>query len=262
MVQTAAGIVECEKGHAIEAEDIEWIVNSGHLCPRPERKIPEEPQVGVVNGLAVSGPNLGMLLEFEVDAMPVVQGQGQLNVTGVIEEEEMGGVGGKRFRSKSTAKGSVENVFTALRTMGIEPRDYDIHINFPGGVPIDGPSAGVTIATAVYSAITGIPVDNSVTMTGEVSVRGQVKPVGGVPAKIDAAKAAGASKVIIPKENWQQMFKSITDITIVPVSHIETVLNEALVKVTALPTKTGSGANYPLASNFTAGISASKDLGG
>lgn len=71
------------------------------------------------------------------------------------------------------AKGSVENVLTVLRrNLKVDPRDYDIHINFPGGIPIDGPSAGVTIATAVYSAITATPVDNTVAMTGEVSIRG------------------------------------------------------------------------------------------
>lgn len=261
MVQTAAGIVEGEKRKNICPEDIEWVVNSGRLFPRPERKIPEEPQVGVVNGLAVSGPNLGMLIELEVSAIPVDPSQGRLNVTGVIEEEEIGGVGGKRYRSKSMARGSVENVFTALRGMGIEPRDYDIHINFPGGIPIDGPSAGVTIATAIYSAVTGIPVDHSVAMTGEVSIRGKVKPVGGVPAKIEAAKAAGATKVIIPRENWQHIFRGITDIVIVPVSDLDTVLNESLVKTGTQSATPGSSVKYSISSAFAPGISASKDLG-
>jgi len=229
MIQTAAGIVEGEQRSCIEAADIEWVINTGQLCPRPEKSIPEGPQVGVVNGLAVSGPNMGMLVELEVSAIPAEKSNGQLTVTGVIEEEEMGGIQGKRFRSKSMAKGSVENVFTALRGLGIEPKNYDIHINFPGGIPIDGPSAGVTMATAIYSAITGSPVDNRVAMTGEVSIRGKVKPVGGVPAKIAAAKAAGAAKVIIPKENWQSIFESYEGIEIVPVTDLETVLKEALV---------------------------------
>lgn len=229
MIQTAAGLVEAAQRTCIEAEDIEWVINSGQLCPRPEKSIPEESQVGVVNGLAVSGPNIGMLVELEVSAIPAAKSTGQLVVTGVIEEEEMGGIHGKRFRSKSMAKGSVENVFTALRSLGIEPKDYDIHINFPGGIPIDGPSAGVTMATAIYSAVTGIPVDNTVAMTGEVSIRGKVKPVGGVPAKIAAAKEAGAAKVLIPKDNWQFMFENYQDIEIVPVSDLEAVLKEALV---------------------------------
>ena len=226
LIQTAAGLTT---GSSIEAADIEWVINSGQLCPRPEKSIPEESQVGVVNGLAISGPNMGMLVELEVNAIPVPKSTGQLIVTGVIEEEEIGGMEGKRFRSKSMAKGSVENVFTALKGLGLEPKDYDIHINFPGGIPIDGPSAGVTMATAIYSAITGTTVDRRVAMTGEVSIRGKVKPVGGVPAKIRAAKEAGATKVIIPKDNWQFMFAGLQDITIVPVTELEAVLKEALV---------------------------------
>ncbi len=230
IVQTAAGLVEASQRRTIEGEDVEWVINSGQLSPRPEKQIPEEPQIGVVNGLAVSGPNLGMLVELEVNAIPVAKSTGQLTVTGVVEEEEMGGIEGKRFRCKSMAKGSVENVFTALRNLGVEPKDYDIHINFPGGIPIDGPSAGVTMATAIYSAITGKAVDNRVAMTGEISIRGKVKPVGGVPAKINAAKYAGATKVIIPKDNWQYLFGNIPEITIVAVSDLEAVLREALVK--------------------------------
>ena len=230
IVQTATGLVEASQRRTIEGEDVEWVINSGQLSPRPEKQIPEEPQIGVVNGLAVSGPNLGMLVELEVNAIPVAKSTGQLTVTGVVEEEEMGGIEGKRFRCKSMAKGSVENVFTALRNLGVEPKDYDIHINFPGGIPIDGPSAGVTMATAIYSAITGKAVDNRVAMTGEISIRGKVKPVGGVPAKINAAKYAGATKVIIPKDNWQYLFGNIPEITIVAVSDLEAVLREALVK--------------------------------
>lgn len=229
MIQIAGGIVEGAQRSSIEAEDIEWVINSGQMCPRPERNIPEQPQIGVVNGLAVLGPSMGMLVELEVKAIPAKTSSGQLTVTGVIEEEEMGGIQGKRLRSKSMAKGSVENVFTALRGIGIEPRDYDIHINFPGGIPIDGPSAGVTMATAIYSAITGIPVDHTVAMTGEVSIRGKIKPVGGVPAKIAAAREAGATKVIIPKENWQFMFENAKDISIVSVTELETLLKEALI---------------------------------
>lgn len=230
IIQTAAGMADREQLSSITAADVEWVINSGQLCPRPERNIPEEPQVGFVNGLAVSGPNMGIMVEIEVNAIPVQKSGGQLTVTGVIEEEEIGGIGGRRFRSKSMAKGSVENVFTALRNLGVEPKDYDIHINFPGGVPIDGPSAGAAMATAIYSAVTGVPVDNTVAMTGEVSIRGNIKPVGGVPAKITAAKTAGASKVIIPKENWQFMFGDSMDIDIVPVSDLESVLKEALIR--------------------------------
>lgn len=228
IIQTAAGLVECFQGRKIESSHVEWVINSGQLSPRPDQRIPEAPQVGVANGLAVLGPNLGMLMELEVNALPAAKSAGQLTVTGVVEEEEMGSTKGRRIRCKSMAKGSVENVFTALRNLGVEPKDYDIHINFPGGIPVDGPSAGVAIATAIYSAITGQAVDHTVAMTGEISIRGKVKPVGGVPAKIHAARCAGATKVIIPKDNWQHLFEDITDIRIVAVSDLESVLKEAL----------------------------------
>ncbi|NLK01443.1 MAG: ATP-dependent protease LonB, partial [Clostridia bacterium] len=98
----------------------------------------------------------------------------------------------------------------------------------PGGIPIDGPSAGVAIATAIYSAITGRPVDNEVAMTGEISIRGEIKPVGGVAAKIEAAAAAGAKKILIPKENWQEIFQEYRDIQLLPVEDLEVVIEESL----------------------------------
>ena len=90
------------------------------------------------------------------------------------------------------AKGSAENVITVLRSMGVPANQYDIHVNFPGGIPTDGPSAGIAMATGIYSAIYKIPVKNTVAMTGEIGIHGDVKPVGGVFSKVIAAKYAGA----------------------------------------------------------------------
>jgi len=141
----------------------------------------------------------------------------------------MGG-NGRLVRRKSMARSSVENVLTVLRRcLKIDPRDYDLHINFPGGVPIDGPSAGVTIATAVYSAITGKPVDNKVAMTGEVSIQGYVKPVGGIVAKVEAARLAGAKSVLIPKENWQEIFKELPGIQVIPVDNLDEIIERAVI---------------------------------
>ncbi|MBS3977181.1 MAG: ATP-dependent protease LonB [Syntrophomonadaceae bacterium] len=229
IVQIAAGLVTTSGGSKMRAEDIEWVVNSGQYAPRPDKKIPLKPQVGVVNGLAVGGPNIGMLVELEASVIPSAKGKGQVIVTGVVDEEEMGG-SGRRIRRKSMARSSVENVLTVLRRcLKIDPRDYDLHINFPGGVPIDGPSAGVTIATAVYSAITGKPVDNKIAMTGEVSIQGYVKPVGGIVAKVEAARVAGAKSVYIPKENWQEMFKELPGIEVIPVEKLEEIIEKALI---------------------------------
>ncbi|NLC38735.1 MAG: ATP-dependent protease LonB [Clostridia bacterium] len=229
IVQIAAGLAQTQKKERISKEDVEWVVNSGQYSPRPEKKVPVEPQVGVVNGLAIYGPNMGMLMELEVSVIPAPKGRGQVIVTGVVEEEEMGSSDGKKIRRKSMAKGSVENVLTVLRrNLDVDPRDYDIHMNFPGGVPIDGPSAGVTIATAVYSAITGRLVDNRVAMTGEVTLRGEVKAVGGIVAKVEAAYQAGATRVFIPKENWQNVFAKYEGLEVIPVERLEEVIEGAL----------------------------------
>lgn len=229
IIQIAAGIAQTQGRKQISKEDVEWVVNSGQYSPRPEKKIPPQPQVGLVNGLAVYGPNMGMLMELEVSVIPVPRGQGKIVVTGVVEEEELGSADGKRIRRKSMARESVENVLTILRrNLDVDPRDYDIHVNFPGGVPVDGPSAGVTIATAIYSAIKEQPVDNTVAMTGEVSIRGEIKPVGGIVAKVEAARQAGVKKVFIPKENWQDIFAKMTGIKVVPVERLEEVIQGAL----------------------------------
>lgn len=231
IVQTAAGAAITEGSKKITVPDIEWVINSGQHDPRPDKKVPEEPQVGVVNGLAVAGPNIGMILELETTVIPAGKGQGQIIVTGVVDEEDIGGGRGKTLRRKSLVKGSVENVLTVLKNyLKMEPKDFDIHVNFPGGIPIDGPSAGVTIATAIYSAMTGIPVDNKVAMTGEVSIRGYVKPVGGIVAKVEAARLAGARLVFIPEENWQKSFEKYENFQVVPVGKFEEILSLALVK--------------------------------
>jgi Lon-like ATP-dependent protease len=228
MIQLAAGIAIGEKRDELTAADVEWVANSSQLTPRPEKKVPKEPQIGLVNGLAVYGPNMGTLLEVEVSAIPAASpNRGTFTITGVVDEEEVGG-GSRTLRRKSMARGSIENVLTVLRRLGINPYDYDLHINFPGGVPIDGPSAGVSMAVAIASAIRGIPVNNKIAMTGEVGLHGRVKPVGGVVAKVEAALQAGAEKVIIPRENWQDIFANMEGIQIIPVDTVEEALEHAL----------------------------------
>lgn len=228
IIQMAVGIAQGEGRAALSEDDIEWVVNSSQITPRPERKPPDKPQVGFVNGLAVYGPNMGTLIEVEATTMPVKPGQGKVTITGIVEEEEMGGVG-HTVRRKGTAKGAAENVITVLsRYMGTNLRDYDIHLNFPGGTPVDGPSAGVSMATAIYSSLTGKPVDPLVAMTGEISVRGYVRPVGGIQAKIEASIEAGIKKVILPKFNWQHSFEQKTGLQIIPVTRIEEVFADSL----------------------------------
>ncbi|MEC2331593.1 ATP-dependent protease LonB [Bacillus subtilis] len=227
MIQIAAGMAVTENRKDITIEDIEWVIHSSQLTPKHEQKIGVEPQVGIVNGLAVYGPNSGSLLEIEV-SVTAAQDKGSINITGIAEEESIGSQS-KSIRRKSMAKGSVENVLTVLRTMGMKPSDYDIHINFPGGIPIDGPSAGIAMAAGIFSAIHKIPIDNTVAMTGEISLNGLVKPIGGVIPKIKAAKQSGAKKVIIPYENLQAILKQIDGIEIIAVKTFQEVLDEILV---------------------------------
>ncbi|MGO1136137.1 ATP-dependent protease LonB [Bacillus subtilis] len=227
MIQIAAGMAVTENRKDITIEDIEWVIHSSQLTPKHEQKIGVEPQVGIVNGLAVYGPNSGSLLEIEV-SVTAAQDKGSINITGIAEEESIGSQS-KSIRRKSMAKGSVENVLTVLRTMGMKPSDYDIHINFPGGIPIDGPSAGIAMAAGIFSAIHKIPIDNTVAMTGEISLNGLVKPIGGVILKIKAAKQSGAKKVIIPYENQQAILKQIDGIEIIAVKTFQEVLDEILV---------------------------------
>ncbi|MBS3950262.1 MAG: ATP-dependent protease LonB, partial [Peptococcaceae bacterium] len=223
IIQIAAGVAGGEGRNQLSASDIEWVINSTNCTPRHEPKIPSEPAIGVANGLAVFGPALGTILELEVLATPA-RGRGIVKVTGIAEEEEIGNTQ-HVIRRKSMVSNSVDTVITVLKGLLEEdPRKYDLHINFPGGIPVDGPSAGVAMAVASYSAIKKIPVNNLVAMTGEISVRGLVKPVGGVAAKLEAATFAGVKVALIPAENWQESFARISGLKVIPIKHI----NEAL----------------------------------
>jgi len=136
----------------------------------------------------------------------------------------MGGRG-HTYKRPSAARASIDNCLTVLkRFFNMDNQQYDIHINFPGGVPIDGPSAGVAITIALYSAISNTPINSEIAMTGEISITGKVKPVGGVAEKVEAAKKAGIKKVIIPSENWQNIFKQ-EKIHVIPVSSIREAID-------------------------------------
>jgi len=238
MVQLSAGIAQVEKQNKISLSIVEKVLNNGRFSPRREIKIKEEAMVGVVNGLAVIGANMGTLLEVEAAALPVAKGQGNWTVTGVVDEEQLGGQE-RQVRRKSMARGAVENVLTVLRSIyGLEIGDYNIHLNFPGGIPVDGPSAGISMATSIYSSITGKVVDNLLAMTGEISVYGKVKPVGGVIAKIEAARRAGVQKVIIPAENWLNIFDDFPDLKVIPVRDLDEVFIWAFLEQEVFPATT------------------------
>ncbi|NLC69353.1 MAG: ATP-dependent protease LonB [Clostridiaceae bacterium] len=226
VIQMAGGIALVENRNIILKKDIEWVIEYGHYNPRVERKACAAQQVGCMNGLAVLGNSTGAVIDIEVSATKAGNGKGTIKVTGIAEEEEFDGKS-RKIKMVSSARASVENAITVLkRFAGVDCCKYDIHLNFPGGVPIDGPSAGIAIAIAMYSAIMNIPVSGDLAMTGELSIRGKVKPVGGIAVKLEAARRSGISKVLIPAENWHDMYGNM-GIDVIPVDDINEVLDIA-----------------------------------
>lgn len=224
IVQMAGGIAQVEGRRTITQKDVEWVIEFGQYSPRIENKVLDGEQIGCVKGLAVTGGTFGRLIDIEVTVVKTQAGSGTVKITGVIDEEEINGRG-QKLRRTGTAKSSVDNVLTVLnKFFALDYRNYDIHLNFPGGIPIDGPSAGVAIMVAIYSAITELPVKNYFAMTGEVSIHGRVKPVGGVVSKIEAAKIAGIRRIIIPKDNWQDLFETC-EIEVISVDNVKQVID-------------------------------------
>ena len=224
IVQMAAGLAQMEERNTILKQDVEWVLDSGHYSARTDGMRKRDPQPGVVNGLAVHGAHQGAVMEIEAVARP---GKGRVSVTGIVEQEELDAGSGHTMRRPGTARIAADNVLTLLRNMNIPVDEYDLHINFPGGMPVDGPSAGVAMAVAAYSAITQIPVACDVAMTGELSVRGKVLPVGGVPEKMQAAIKAGLKRVLIPAANDQQRYREL-EAEIIPVDDVHQALELAL----------------------------------
>lgn len=225
IIQICLGIIKKQNKQTIDVGDVEWVAESSRLTPKLDTTIHEHDQVGVVNGLGVIGSGSAALLEIEVSALPHTGGE-EIKITGIIDEEEFNHKG-RTIRRKSTANHSVQNVLTMLKSMGVPVHQYHLHINFPGGIPVDGPSAGAAIALGIFSAIQKTPVKHDIALTGEISLYGKVKPVGGVAQKIQAAKKAGATKVLIPSKNYQRSFGQ-EGVKVVPVSSFDEILSHAL----------------------------------
>jgi ATP-dependent Lon protease len=183
--------------------------------------IERKPEVGLVNGLAWTSVG-GELLHIEVVTVP---GKGGIQITGKLGEV-----------MQESAKAALSYVRSISDRLGIDSEWYDkndIHIHVPeGATPKDGPSAGITMVTALTSAITGIPVYQNVAMTGEVTIRGRVLPIGGLKEKLLAAKQAGVVKAIIPERNKKDLAdipaEILQGIEVVPCSEVEDVLKSAL----------------------------------
>lgn len=219
MVQMAAGAAQLEGRRFITHADAEWVIDCGRYPARPEALAETQPLVGRAHGLAVYGAQQGAVMDIEAAA---AAGTGRCQITGIVEEEELDG-GGRRLRRKSMARASADSVLTVLRGRGFDLTHTDLHIHFPGGAPVDGPSAGAAMAAAAYSALTGRPLDGAAALTGEIGVAGEIRPVGGVPVKIDAARRAGLSRVLIPRANWMERFEN-AGIEVLPVATFDEVI--------------------------------------
>src|SRR5438105_3672105 len=187
-------------------------------------EIESEPQVGIVTGLAWTDVG-GELLTIEGVMMP---GKGKMTVTGNLRDV-----------MKESISAAASYVRSRAINYGIEPPLFDrrdIHVHVPeGATPKDGPSAGVAMATAIISVMTGIPVRHDVAMTGEITLRGRVLPIGGLKEKLLAAARGGIKTVLIPEDNA----KDLTEISdaikggmeIIPVARLDEVLKVALIRV-------------------------------
>jgi ATP-dependent Lon protease len=186
-------------------------------------EVEDEDQVGVVTGLAWTDVG-GELLTIEAAMMP---GKGKMTVTGNLRDV-----------MKESISAAASYVRMRAVAFGIEPPLFDkrdIHVHVPeGATPKDGPSAGVAMVTAIVSVMTGIPVHRDVAMTGEITLRGRVLPIGGLKEKLLAAHRGGIKTVLIPEENAKDLVE-INDsiksgLDIIPVSRMDEVLARALVR--------------------------------
>ena len=191
----------------VTKDDIYEVVQVSRLYPFGRKKASDTPAVGRVFGLGVAG-FLGSIIEIEAVAFPAAE-KGK----GTVRFNETAG---------SMAKDSVFNAAAVMRRLtGRDLHDYDIHVNVIGGGNIDGPSAGTAILTAIVSAVTGVPIRQDVAVTGEISLQGEIKPVGGVFEKAYGARQAGITTLIIPWENEKDIPEEHLGLDIRRLKHAE-----------------------------------------
>lgn len=196
----------------VSEDDVRAVVQSSRMVRHTPVKGRRTREVGKAFGLGVLHYT-GSLIEIEAVAFPASQA----------------GKGAVRFNDTagSMAKDSVFNAASVLRaTTGLDPADYDLHINVVGGGNIDGPSAGLAIFLAVYSALTKIPLPQDVAVTGELSIQGKVRGIGGTVEKLYAARQAGMRAMLLPKENAREVDAEMAGLDVVPVADVEQALRE------------------------------------
>jgi len=207
-----------KKKYRITKSLVKKLLGAPLYLPEKEKK----DEIGIVNGLAWTEVG-GEILKIEATRMP---GKGQLILTGSLGDV-----------MKESAMTALSYIKSRAKDYKINPKDfqkYDIHVHVPAGaIPKDGPSAGISIATAITSLFTQLPVRSDVAMTGEITLRGKVLPVGGLKEKILAAKRAGINTVILPKENKDEVMEDLPPFTrkniqLEFVEHVDEVFKKAI----------------------------------
>ncbi|MGA8474499.1 MAG: Lon family ATP-dependent protease [Candidatus Cybelea sp.] len=200
------------KSPSITEDDVHAVVRASRLVRHTLVKGRATREIGKSFGLGVLH-HLGSIIEIEAVAFPASQ-PGK----GTIRFNDTAG---------SMAKDSVFNATSVLRTVtGFDIADFDLHINVVGGGNIDGPSAGLAIFLALYSAVTKTPLPQDIAMTGELSIQGKVRAVGGIVEKLYAARQAGMRRVLVPKENLREIDAALAGLDVVAVGSVEQVLRD------------------------------------
>lgn len=195
----------------VTSAEVYEVLRSARLTPYIFRKVQSNSEIGRVLGLGVSG-FLGSVLEIEAITFPGQDGKG------TIRFNETAG---------SMARDAVFNAAAVIRELtGEDLRNYDVHVNVIGGAKIDGPSAGLATTLAIYSALKKKPLRQDIAVTGEISIQGKVKPVGGIYEKIFGAKQIEVRKVLIPQENMADVPQSLQGIEMIAVSTIEEAMSQ------------------------------------
>ena len=199
-----------ESKNKITLKDVEEVISIGRYSPFERIDNLDKGEVGHVYGLGVSG-FLGSTIEIESTVFPAKK-KGH----GTIKFNDTAG---------SMAKDSVFNAASVIRKItNMDINDYDIHVNVIGGGKIDGPSAGAAITVCIISALTDRPIRQDIAITGEISLRGNVKPVGGIFEKIYGARRKGIKLVAIPKDNEKEVPLGLEDIEVKSINHIEELM--------------------------------------
>ena len=223
-LQTLSSLLSLEKRSYATKEDIDWIIESKHFSPVYSYKIKDGESIGKVHALAVTQSTGGIVIPIESTYTISKNKEGSIFCGGITENETIK-TGVQSFTKISTAKTSVFNVITVLNSIcKIDTKNIDLAINIPGGIPVDGPSAGIAIFLCCYSCLTNTPIPNNLALTGELSIMGDVLPVGGISQKIDAAIKSGAKTIIIPSANFSPKFNKL-NAKIIPISNISQIID-------------------------------------